>query len=127
MRETDWKVRMSAHHMDHLSAIFAVVFAFRKSRGLIVEEMTTSFDLTPARTTPLNGWIGDIRYFAAKDVSRPRENAASAKWRNRTAASSLRLQLIAATQASDFSAWVWYCKVFLGRSLNWRATALSLA
>ena len=39
----------------------------------------------------------------------------------------LWFQLVAATQASNFSAGVWYCKVFLGRSLSWRATALSLA
>ncbi len=39
----------------------------------------------------------------------------------------LWFQLIAATQASNFSAGVWYCKVFRGRSLSWRATALSLA
>lgn len=39
----------------------------------------------------------------------------------------LRFQRVAATQASNFSAGVWYCKVFLGRSLSWRATALSLA
>jgi len=30
----------------------------------------------------------------------------------------LWFQLIAATQASNFSAGVWYCKVFLGRSLS---------
>ena len=42
-------------------------------------------------------------------------------------ASSLRFQRVAATQASNFSAGVWYCKVFLGRSLSWRAVALSAA
>jgi len=40
---------------------------------------------------------------------------------------ALWFQVVAATQASNFSAGVWYCKVFLGRSLSWRATALSLA
>jgi len=91
MREIDWKVRMSAHHMNHLSAISAIVFAFLKSRGLIVEEMTTASDLTPARTIPLNGWIDYRRCFAAEDVPRSRENAASAKWRKRTAGKSAHL------------------------------------
>ena len=36
-------------------------------------------------------------------------------------------QRFAAIQTSNFSAGVWYCKVFLGRSLSWRAVALSLA
>ena len=43
------------------------------------------------------------------------------------ARTALRFQRVAATQASNFSAGVWYCKVFLGRSFSWRATALSLA
>lgn len=79
MREIDWKARMNAHHMDRLSAISAVAFAFGKSHCLIVEEITTASDLTQARTTPLNGWIDYRRCFAAKDVPRPRENAALAK------------------------------------------------
>jgi hypothetical protein len=39
----------------------------------------------------------------------------------------LWFQWVAATQASNFSAGVLYCKVLLGRSFSWRATALSLA
>ena len=39
----------------------------------------------------------------------------------------LRFQRVAATQASNFSAGVWYRKVFLGRSFSWRTTSLSLA
>jgi len=39
----------------------------------------------------------------------------------------LWFQRVTATQASNFSAGVWYCKVFLGRSLSWRAVALSSA
>ncbi|MEO0667140.1 MAG: hypothetical protein AAFZ99_04435 [Pseudomonadota bacterium] len=48
MREIDWKVRMSAHHMHLFSKFSAAVFAFVQSRGLIVEEITTASDLTPA-------------------------------------------------------------------------------
>jgi hypothetical protein len=38
-----------------------------------------------------------------------------------------RFQLIDATHSANFSAGVWYCKVFLGRSLSCLATALSFA
>lgn len=54
MREIDWKVRMSAHHMDHSSAISAVLFAFRKSLSLNVEEMTTASDLAPVEIMDLD-------------------------------------------------------------------------
>lgn len=36
-------------------------------------------------------------------------------------------QPIAATHSANFSAGVWYCKVLRGRSLSWRAMALSFA
>lgn len=39
MREIDWKMRVSAHHMDHLSEFSALVFVIGQNLSLNVEDM----------------------------------------------------------------------------------------
>ena len=56
----------------------------------------------------------------------PRKTKAVIQGLKRNARYVLRVQLVDATQALNLSAGVSYSNVFLGRSLSWRATALSL-
>ncbi|MEM5581011.1 hypothetical protein WNZ15_01015 [Roseibium sp. AS2] len=80
-------------------------------------------DICVPRANSLFRPEADIGHFAAKVCFEPEIRV------HRTALKvldGLWFQRIDATQASNFSAGVWYCKVFLGRSLSWRAVALSL-